>query len=104
MDQKFLLINEEHDTLLKGLLAFGPFPPRKLKPIFLFEVVVDGTLVASRVNHELLSDYEGGDANVWLSTCNQPAEIVDKSSFEICQAGNKFHKMVYDPLERYHLI
>ena len=63
--------------------------------------MVDGELVATDISHGLLTDYDDGLGNVWFSTCNNSVQFVEHQLFEICQAGYKDRKLVYDTEKRY---
>ena len=63
-------------------------------------VLVDGELVSTDMSHGLLTDYENGLGNVWFSTCNSSVDFEESTSFEICQAGYKDRKLVYDIRQR----
>ena len=76
------------------------FDPTLVITIFIL-VLVDGELVSTDMSHGLLTDYENGLGNVWFSTCNSSVDFEESQSFEICQAGYKDRKLVYDVRKRY---
>ena len=83
--------------------GFALFSPKILawpKLVIPNLVLVDGELVSTDMSHGLLTDYENGLGNVWFSTCNSSVDFEESTSFEICQAGYKDRKLVYDIRQR----
>ena len=48
------------------------------------------------MDHNLITDYDDGQANVWFSKCDNTETFEEDERFEVCQAGYKDRKLVFD--------